>query len=127
MHAAHLSIPHPKLTPHPKLILSNMSPLSLMIALVSLLRVAAAYNMPQWSTGRATHSGGEISSHPAELVSKVCRVLARTYARSLWRSVRSGTLQGNMFQSRAWVWHVVMWVSARSPDQSEGTDPQKVA
>ena len=44
----------------PKLILSNMTPLSLMLALILLLGTAAAYNMSQWSTGRATHSGGEI-------------------------------------------------------------------
>ena len=37
-----------------------MTPLSLMLALILLLGTAAAYNMSQWSTGRATHSGGEI-------------------------------------------------------------------
>ena len=41
--------------------ISNMSPLRLMLALVSLLGMAAAYDMSQWSTGRATHSGGEVT------------------------------------------------------------------
>ena len=38
-----------------------------MIALVSLLVIAAAYDMSQWSTGRATHSGGEVTQSPCRV------------------------------------------------------------